>query len=110
VPLVVLTVVPLVELLLLVDAVPVVVPVAELVLPVLPVPVEVVVDDAALLQAVRATVPAREAATTAMVVARTFRSPISRRLRLGAVVLSVARAAVVANGPRFAAPPVVAMS
>jgi hypothetical protein len=82
VPPVVLTVVPLFELLLLVAVVvPVVVPVVPEVL------VDVVVVDAALLQAVSATVPASEAATSTIVVARTLRSPISRRLRVGAVVL-----------------------
>jgi hypothetical protein len=78
VPPVVLTVVPLFELLLLVA---VVVPVVPEVL------VDVVVVDAALLQAVSATVPASEAATSTIVVARTLRSPISRRLRVGVVVL-----------------------
>jgi hypothetical protein len=78
VPPVVLTVVPLFELLLLVAVVVRVVP---------EVLVDVVAVDAALLQAVSATVPASEAATSTIVVARTLRSPISRRLRVGAVVL-----------------------
>jgi len=63
VPLVVLTVVPVVFA---VEAVPAV----DLVPEVFVVPVEMVADDAALVQAVRATVPANDAATSTMVVAR----------------------------------------
>ena len=84
VPLVELTVAPLLELL--------AVEVAVVVLLVPDVPLDA--DDAALLQAVRATVPARDAATSATVVARTFRSPLSRVFGVGDAVVLATWAAV----------------